>query len=232
MHSLFFKDNSEFNTGNTEIKLGAGEQGKKQYAIPLSLGGFWHTCAVGSNAIWAVVPLQSHSRLCSSPFPTLRHGSGISDPLAHEEAWPLVCSRAAGKLSGELCSTPNTPLSSILFFFRIELQFSPLEVHPSRSSCEDGGCLGSDSKCLTHLLFKSYAGCVPPPVLTLYDFICASGGGWLNIRREREHSIKLQAEKVCQLFFFSWLLGCTDSFWQFPLFCAHKISLIAEFSLR
>lgn len=79
---------------------------------------------------------------------------------------------------------------------------------------------------------KATQATFPPPVLPLFDFICASGGGWLNIRREREHSIKLQAEKVCQLFFFSWLLGCTDSFWQFPLFCAHKISLMAEFSLR
>lgn len=117
MHSLFFKDNSEFNTGNTEIKLGVGEQGKKQYAIPLSLEGFWHTCAVWSNAIWAVVPLQSHSRLCSSPFPTLRHGSGISDLLAHEEAWPLVCSRAAGKLSGgALQHTQHTTIKHPYFF--------------------------------------------------------------------------------------------------------------------
>lgn len=79
---------------------------------------------------------------------------------------------------------------------------------------------------------KATQAVFPLPVLPLYDFICDSGGGWLNIRREREHSIKLQAEKVCQLFFFLWLLGCTDSFWQFPLFCAHKISLMAEFSLR
>lgn len=180
--------------------------------------------------------LLCHSR--ATPGSVL-HPSPLSDTgQASVTRWHMKRpdpSCAPGQLESfqeELCSTPNTPLSSILIFFRIELQFSPLEVHPSRSSCEDGGCLGSDSKCLTHLLFKSYAGCVPPPVLTLYDFICASGGGWLNIRREREHSIKLQAEKVCQLFFFSWLLGCTDSFWQFPLFCAHKISLIAEFSLR
>lgn len=31
---LFFKDSSDFNTGNTDIKLGVGDQGKKQYAFP------------------------------------------------------------------------------------------------------------------------------------------------------------------------------------------------------
>lgn len=39
---LFFTDNSEFNTGNTDAKLGVGEQGKKRYAFLLSLRGYWH----------------------------------------------------------------------------------------------------------------------------------------------------------------------------------------------
>lgn len=43
---LYFKDNSEFNTGNTDIKLGVGEQGKKQYDFPLSLRGYWHRCGL------------------------------------------------------------------------------------------------------------------------------------------------------------------------------------------
>lgn len=135
MHSLFFKENSEFNTGNTEIKLGAGEQGKKQYAIPLSLGGFWHTCAVWSNAIWAVVPLQSHSRLCSSPFPTLRHGSGISDLLAHEEAWPLVCSTEKWKAFRRSSAAHPTPhYQASLFFSALNYnfllwRFTPLGPH-------------------------------------------------------------------------------------------------------
>lgn len=228
MYLLFFKGNSEFNTGNTDIKLGVGEQGKKQSPGVWGVSG----TAVGCD-------LMPFGLLCHQPlqalFFILPHSDTSQAPVTcwhTRRADPSCAPGQLGSFQEEFCSTLSTPLSNILNFLRTEIQFSPLEIHPPGSPCKDGGCLGSDLKCLTHLLFQSYTGCVPPPVLTLYDFICASGGGWLNIRREREHSIKLQAEKVCQLFFFSWLLGCTDSFWQFPLFCAHKISLIAEFSLR
>lgn len=123
MYSLFLKGNSEFNTGNTEIKL--GEQGKKQYVTSPSLRGFWHSC------VCDLMPCG----LCCQPLQallfTLPHSqTRVGHLLAHAEGWPLVCSRAAGKLSGAVLLHTQYPTIKHPFFFLIELQFSPLEIHP------------------------------------------------------------------------------------------------------
>lgn len=141
MYLLFSKDNSEFNTGNTEIKLGVGEQGKKQYAVPPSLRGFWHSCGEWSNAIRVAVP--------SAPPGPVPHPS----PLPDTSQAPVSCwhmkragpSCAPGQLedfrrSSAVHPTPHYPAS--LLFSALNYNFLPWRFTPPRSPWKVGDVWG------------------------------------------------------------------------------------------
>lgn len=124
MYSLFLKGNSEFNTDNTEIKL--GEQGKKQYVTSPSLRGFWHSCVCDLMPCWVVLSATAGSALHPSPLPdTSRAPAGTCrglTPRVLQGSWKAFRSSSAAH------SIPHYQAS--FFFFLIELQFSPLEIHP------------------------------------------------------------------------------------------------------
>lgn len=93
---------------------------------PPECEGFWHT-------VLCDLMLSLPSRLCSSAFPTLRHRSGISDLQAQDEDWTLMCSRAAGKLSGGiLLHTLQHPYSFPRWITIFSPGDSPLEAPMQR----------------------------------------------------------------------------------------------------